>query len=115
MAVGVIADHRLEERAGELIGRGNLPDLREAEPEAVLEQREQGRKYGLKNVVSEMRETDRKQDANERLFGSRCGRRCGRIGHSLLCAVYLAQRKRIAQTILTLYRAAERNNLDWAH
>ena len=68
MAIGVKANQRLQQRSRGLEGKGDQPDLGEAEIEPTLDQRIQRQDQRLHHVVEKMRHTDRPQDAIGRLL-----------------------------------------------
>ena len=62
MGVGIDADQGLEQRGGDLEGRGDHADLAEVEVVGSLEDRVDGGYDGLHHVVEEMAERDRPED-----------------------------------------------------
>ena len=63
--VGVDADHRLQQRRGQLERQRDQPDLPEVEGVGTLEDRVDRRQHRLQHVVQEMAEADRQQDAED--------------------------------------------------
>ncbi len=66
--VGVVTHQRLQQRGGELIGKGDQTDLGEIQVEIGLEQRIDRQNQRLDHVVEEMRKADRSEDAKAGLL-----------------------------------------------
>ena len=75
MLVGVVADERLKQRAGDLEGQGDDADPHEVEGVGFLDDRIDGGDQGLDQVVEKMR---RPKDEQHRDVRSRDGRWVGR-------------------------------------
>jgi hypothetical protein len=64
--VGVEAHERLQDRGRELVGEGDQPELREREPERLLQHGVDRDEQGLPHVVQHVAGADRQQHRNDR-------------------------------------------------
>ena len=69
MAIVEVADERLQQRRGDLIGQRDHPDLPEVEMEGSLQQRINRRDQRLNHVVQEVAEGGREQDRENQFLG----------------------------------------------
>ena len=81
-AIGVQANQRLQQRRGELGRECDEPDLPEIEAVGSFENGIDRRNQGLEDVIEEVEEADRGEDAKRRAARLSAGRRCGDGAHA---------------------------------